>query len=50
MREIKKYKGSKQAFKQPINRNYRVREHMKFREKVIKLQKNIILMILNGHF
>lgn len=49
MREIKDYKGSRQTLQHPLN-NSRMREHNKFRIKMIKLQKNITSIILRNYF
>lgn len=50
MREIKEYKGSRQALQHPLNKNSRMREHRKCRIKMIKLQKNITSVILRNYF
>ena len=50
MKEIKDYKGSRQTVQQPLNKNSRMREHKKFRIKMIILQKNITSIISINYF
>lgn len=50
MKEIKDYKGSRQAVQHPLNKNSRMREHKKFRIKMIILQKNITSIISRNYF